>query len=176
MNELCRKCGELLLEFSLCVRCKESIQQICSTCKKTTEEQFHQYCTYQLHILKIFPITPDTWFEKRKISNVSPIPISHIKNKITIPMYEKNNAILAIAKVLEKVGRPVLEQVCNNLYSKYRCYLIECYDHPEYLADVLKELFGAAYKNIIKTIEENVEDYEPREPLEEFLAIIKSTR
>jgi len=176
MTELCRKCGELLLEFSFCVRCKESIQQICSACKKTTDEQFHKYCIYQLQILKIFPITPDPWLEKRKLSDVILLPISHIKINKIIPTYEKNNAILVIARALERIGKPVLEQVCSTLYSKYHCYLIECYDKPEYLVDVLKELFGAAYKNIIKTIEENVEDYEPSESLEEFLAIIKSTR
>ena len=176
MTELCRKCGELLLEFSFCIRCKESIQQICSTCKETTEEQLHQYCIYHLHILKMFPITPDPWLGKRKISDVTPLPISHIKNDSIIPTYEKNNAVLAIAKVLERIGKPVLEQVCSRIYSKYNCYLIDCYDNPEYLADVLKELFGAAYKDIIKTIEENVEDYVPEEPIREFLAIIKSTR
>lgn len=175
MTELCRKCGELLLEFSFCVRCKELIQQICSACKKTTKEQFHQYCIYELHILKIFPITPDPWLEKRKISDVTPLPISHIKNNKIIPTYEKNNAVLAIAKVLERIGKPVLEQVCSRIYSKYNCHLIDCYDNPEYLADVLKEMFGSAYKDIIETIEESVEDYVPEEPIREFLAIIKST-
>lgn len=175
MSELCRKCGELLLDFSFCIKCKESIQQICGTCKKKTEEQFHQYCLYQLHILKIFPITPDTWFEKLKISYLSPLQNSHIENKIIIPIYEKNNSVLAIVKVLERIGKPLLEQVCGRIYSKYHCYLIDCYDHPEYLTDVLKELFGAAYKNIIETIEESTKDHEPKEPIREFLTIIKST-
>ena len=176
MKDLCRKCGELLQEFSFCIRCKEPIQQICGACKKTSDEQFHQYCTYQLQILKMFPIRPDPWLEKRKKSDVVTPPTSQIKNNTTIPTYEKNNAILAIAKVLERIGKPVLEQVSSRIYSKYNCYLIECYDHPEYLVDVLKELFGAAYKDIIETIEENVEDYEPEEPIRGFLAIIKSTR
>jgi len=140
------------------------------------EEQFHEHCIYQLHILKMFPITPDPWLGKRKISDVTPLPIPHIKNDTIIPTYEKNNTVLAIAKVLEEIGKPVLEQVCSRIYSKYNRYLIDCYDNPEYLADVLKELFGAAYKDIIKTIEENVEDYVPEEPISEFLAIIKSTR
>jgi len=140
------------------------------------EEQFHEHCIYQLHILKMFPITPDPWLGKRKISDVTPLQISNIKNDSIIPTYEKNNVVLAIVKVLEGIGRPVLEQVCSRIYSKYNCYLIDCYDNPEYLADVLKELFGVSYKDIIKTIEENVEDYVPEEPIREFLAIIKSTR
>ena len=175
MSELCRKCGELLLDFSFCIKCKESIQRICSACKKKTGEQFHQYCLYQLRILKIFPITPDTWFEKLKISYLSSLQNSHIENKIIIPTYEKNNSVLAIAKVLEKIGKPLLEQVCGRIYSKYHCYFIDCYDHPEYLTNVLKELFGDAYKNIIETIEESTKGHEPKEPITEFLAIIKST-
>ena len=58
-EELCRKCGEALHEFSFCVRCRQSIQRICSVCKRKTEEQFHDYCLYQLQVLKLFPIPPD---------------------------------------------------------------------------------------------------------------------
>ena len=176
MTEMCRKCGGELTDFSYCVICRESMQRICSLCINTTEESFHQNCTYQLHVLKIFPTPPDVWFEKHKNSVTFPSPISNIKNKVMTPSYEKNRAVIAVAKALEKIGRPVLEQVYGNLYSKYHCYLIDCYDNPEYLADVLKELFGKSYKNIIETIEENTKYYEPKEPLEEFLAIIRSTR
>ena len=176
MTELCRKCGEALIDFSLCAICRETIQQTCSMCRNTTQENFHQQCKYQLHILKLFPIPPDTWFEKGKRSVESALLTSDIKNKKIIPINEKNDAVIAIAKVLESIGKPVLERVCSNLYSKYNCYLIDCYDNPEYLADVLREIFGASYKNIIKTIEENVKDYESKDTLVEFLAIIKSTR
>lgn len=176
MKELCRKCGELLQEFSFCIKCKEPIQQICGLCKQVTDEQFHQYCAYQLQILKMFPVTPDPWLKKHKKSDITTLPSFHIKNNQTIPAYEKNNVVIAIAKALERIGNPVLEQVCSRIYSKYNCYLIECYDKPEYLVDVLKELFGGAYKEIIKTIEKNMRDYLPDESISEFLAIIKSTR
>ncbi len=65
MDELCRKCGESLLEFSFCVRCKQSIQRMCGVCERMTDEQYHQDCAYQLHILKLFPIPPDRIFEKK---------------------------------------------------------------------------------------------------------------
>ena len=58
-EELCRKCGEELHEFSFCVRCKQIIQKICGVCGRKTEEQFHEYCSYQLQVLKLFPIPPD---------------------------------------------------------------------------------------------------------------------
>ena len=60
-EELCRKCGESLHDFSFCVKCKEPIQRICSICKRQTVEQFHQHCVYQLEILRLFPIPPDRY-------------------------------------------------------------------------------------------------------------------
>ena len=65
-DELCRKCGEQLHEFSHCVKCKEIIQKVCTICQRKTEEQYHQYCVYQLYILKLFPVPPDSVLEKRK--------------------------------------------------------------------------------------------------------------
>ncbi len=176
MTELCRKCGELVQDFSCCVICREPMQRMCKICRNTTEESFHQNCEYQLHALRLFPIPPDTWFKNRKKFVATTLLNSDVKNKVIIPTYEKNQAIIAIAKALERIGKPVLEQVSSNLYSKYQCFLIDCYDNPEYLADVLKELFGKSYENIIETIEGIVKDYEPKEPLGEFLATIKSTR
>ena len=67
MSTLCRKCGESLLEFSFCIRCKESIQRICSVCRKITDERFHQQCIHQLYILKLFPIPSDKAFDRPKI-------------------------------------------------------------------------------------------------------------
>ena len=75
MTELCRKCGELVLDFSCCVICREPIQRMCKMCRNPTEESFHQNCEYQLHILKLFPIPPDKWFENRKKSVASPLLI-----------------------------------------------------------------------------------------------------
>lgn len=88
---------------------------------------------------------------------------------------KKTIVILAVEEALERMGEPVLEQVYSKLYSKHRCYLTDCYEKPEYLNDVLKDVFGGSYKTIIESIEENLEDFASEEPIKEFLAIIKST-
>ncbi|MGQ0794937.1 MAG: hypothetical protein ACT4N5_01970 [Nitrosopumilaceae archaeon] len=161
MTELCRKCGEFLLSNVNCIICREPTQLVCKTCKNTTEEIIHQNCKYELDILRLFPTPPDTWFEKYRKINKNPKPTSIIKNKVTSES-EKNDVIISIAKALERMGKPVLEQVCYNIYSKYNCYLIDCYDNREYLVDALKELFGKSYHSVIETIEENVEDHDSK--------------
>jgi len=40
-DESCRKCGGLLLEFSICGDCREPIQLICRICSQKTEFKYH---------------------------------------------------------------------------------------------------------------------------------------
>ena len=40
-DESCRKCGGLLLNYSLCGKCKASTRFICRICGTVTLEQFH---------------------------------------------------------------------------------------------------------------------------------------
>lgn len=44
-DESCRKCGGLLLEFSICGICREPTQLICRICAKKTSQKYHDgYC------------------------------------------------------------------------------------------------------------------------------------
>lgn len=40
-DESCRKCGGLLLEFSICAKCRGPIQDICRICGEKTMERYH---------------------------------------------------------------------------------------------------------------------------------------
>lgn len=40
-DESCRKCGGMLLDYSICAKCMASIQYICRICGKRTLEQTH---------------------------------------------------------------------------------------------------------------------------------------
>lgn len=56
-DESCRKCGGLLLNYSLCGKCKASTRFICRICGLITPEQFHEYVCFNLvtHDEKIIP-------------------------------------------------------------------------------------------------------------------------
>ena len=78
--------------------------------------------------------------------------------------YERENLMkalvtLSIEKVLLKMGTPVFEKVSNKLQKEYKCYIPDCYTHPEYLENVLKSLFGNSYTAISDGIRDELSEY-----------------
>lgn len=69
---------------------------------------------------------------------------------------------IAIQKVLNDISAPTFEKVSKKLQKEYKCYIPDCYDHPEYLESVLKSIFGNAYTAIVEQIKvelaEHVDD------------------
>lgn len=59
---------------------------------------------------------------------------------------------LTIQKVLNDISTPAFEKVSKRLQKEYKCYIPDCYDHPEYLASVLKSIFGNAHMAIVEQI------------------------
>ena len=79
---------------------------------------------------------------------------------------------LAAQKALVDIGKPAYDKVVEMLYSKYHCYLPDCYEHPEYLSKVLKALFGRAGDVIAESIRTQLEDFMYKKPIANFLEII----
>lgn len=65
----------------------------------------------------------------------------------------------SIEKVLLDIGKPMLDKVTNRLYQEYRCYLPDCYEHPDYINNVLRSIFGNSYFTIAKAIKLELNDY-----------------
>ena len=40
---------------------------------------------------------------------------------------------LAIETVLLEIGKPTFQKVTGKLFKNYKCFLADCYEHPEYL-------------------------------------------
>ena len=59
---------------------------------------------------------------------------------------------ITIQKVLNDISSPAFEKVSKKLQKEYKCYIPDCYDHPEYLESVLKSIFGNAYTAIVDQI------------------------
>ena len=59
---------------------------------------------------------------------------------------------LTIQKVLNDISIPAYEKVSKKLQKEYKCYIPDCYEHPEYLESVLKSIFGNAYTAIVEQI------------------------
>ena len=84
----------------------------------------------------------------------------------------KGITILAIGKTLLGMGEPTYDKVIDMLNKNYHCYLPDCYEHPEYLYEILKELYGNSYKVIIELIDKQLEEFSYKEPIERFLEVI----
>jgi hypothetical protein len=80
---------------------------------------------------------------------------------------------LAIENALLDIGKPVLEEVERSLYKDYGCYVPDCYEHPEYLKNILHNLYGSSYLNIVKAIQKNLGEFEYQKPIEKFLKVIR---
>lgn len=79
---------------------------------------------------------------------------------------------LAIEKALLDVGKPIYDEVMGILKKKYNCYLPDCYEHPEYLEEILKGLYGNAHKAIVESINRQLEEFSYHEPIARFLKVV----
>jgi len=77
-----------------------------------------------------------------------------------------------IERELLKFGKAALDQVTGRLYEKHRCYLADCYEHPEYLDQVLKSLFGNAHTVIVESIKKELIEFTEHKEIERFLKVI----
>jgi hypothetical protein len=80
--------------------------------------------------------------------------------------------ILAIEKTLLDIGKPIYDKVISMLNKNYHCYLTDCYEHPEYLSETLKKLYGNSHNEIIESINKKLEEFSNKEPIERFLQVI----
>jgi len=82
---------------------------------------------------------------------------------------------LAIEKALIDVGVPTYDQVIHQLHKKFHCYLPDCYEHPEYLKEVLSELYGDSSRVIIDSIMKDLEEFSYKKQIEKFLQVLSKT-
>lgn len=76
---------------------------------------------------------------------------------------------LAIEDTLLKVGQISYYEVLDKLYENYDCYVSDCYDHPEYLSQVLKELYGSGSLAIIESIKQYLAEANTQEEIAKFI-------
>jgi hypothetical protein len=77
-----------------------------------------------------------------------------------------------VERVLLDVGNLALDEVGNRLYEKHQCYFSDCLEHPQYLKDVLQEIFGDSYKSITDKIQQKLVELNDQKPIAAFLSVI----
>ncbi len=81
-------------------------------------------------------------------------------------------ATLAIEKTLLGMGEAVYDKVAGELYEKYHFYIPDCFEKPEYLKTVLKDLYGESYNEIINSIKRELDEFVYNKKIETFLQVL----
>ena len=79
---------------------------------------------------------------------------------------------ISIENALLKIGKGALQKTVDTLYNQYHCNLSDCYEHPEYLKNILYDLFGNAHTVIIESVQKDLKEFIHDKPIEKFLTII----
>jgi hypothetical protein len=92
-------------------------------------------------------------------------------------MVDSDNAMkalvtLAIEKTLLNIGKPVYDNVIDRLDKKYQCYMPDCFEKPEYLKAVLKELYVESYNEIVNSIQQELKEFVDNKRIERFLQVL----
>jgi hypothetical protein len=76
----------------------------------------------------------------------------------------------AIEKALLDIGgNKLFYEVCLELYTNFRCYITDCYEHPQYLTRSLRSSSMVHYSLVIKEIKTRLEEFSDNQSIGEFL-------
>ena len=73
---------------------------------------------------------------------------------------------------LLEIGKETYDKVISDLYKKYHCYLSDCYEHPEYLREILRELYGNTHDIVVEKIKNQLGEFSYQKSIERFLEVI----
>ncbi|HJU14579.1 MAG TPA: hypothetical protein VJ792_09015 [Candidatus Nitrosotalea sp.] len=76
---------------------------------------------------------------------------------------------LAIEHTLLQIDRPVFERVQKMFTERYHCDVADSSDHPEYLRDILGDVFGSSQTDVIKSIGGFLSDFRNQYQINEFM-------
>lgn len=80
--------------------------------------------------------------------------------------------ITAIEQSLLEIGKPDLNKVKQRLMDDYNRTLSDCYEEPEFLNRILKDIYGKAHVTIVDSIKKNLESLSETKEVKKFLEII----
>ena len=85
----------------------------------------------------------------------------------------KDTIRLAIEKALLKIGSDELEKVQSLLDSKYNYSIDDCLAHPDILKEVLHQVCGSCYDEILKSILGTLSGSSVDAPIADFIEAMK---
>jgi two-component system chemotaxis response regulator CheY len=112
-----------------------------------------------------------------------PIDIEEIikkVNQLCAPSLDSENQMkktmitLALKNTLLELGIQEYDKVVSLLQKDYSCTLEDCFENPEYLRNILKNLFGDSYPDILNSLSENMKSITSQQTVKDFLHALSS--
>lgn len=82
--------------------------------------------------------------------------------------------VLSIEIVLMRRGGPQYHQVLAKLENYYDCRIFDCFEHPEYLGAVIKEVYPNDYQKIIDEFKIELDEMAAQKEIAEFLKLLEN--
>ncbi|MDE1765162.1 MAG: hypothetical protein KGI27_02690 [Thaumarchaeota archaeon] len=77
---------------------------------------------------------------------------------------------LAVEQALLHIGKPVFDKVETLLHERYNCTISDSYDSPQFLREILKEVFGKSYYlEAVGSIEDFLREFRYNKSIEQFI-------
>ncbi len=112
-----------------------------------------------------------------------PIDVNEILktvNQLCAPSLDSENQMkktmvtLALKNTLLELGIQEYDKIVSLLQKDYSCTLEDCYENPEYLRNILKDLFGDSYPDILNSLSENMKDILSQQSVKDFLQVLNT--
>lgn len=112
-----------------------------------------------------------------------PIDVNEIiktVNQLCAPSLDSENQMkktmvtLVLKNTLLELGINEYDKVVSLLQKDYSCTLEDCFENPEYLRNILKDLFGDSYPDILNSLSENMKEISNQESVKEFLQVLST--
>jgi hypothetical protein len=80
---------------------------------------------------------------------------------------------ISVEVVLMRKGGPQYQLVLARLERDYECKIFDCFEHPQHLRAVLKDVYGDDYPDIIEKIELELGESAGEKEVADFLSVLK---
>lgn len=91
---------------------------------------------------------------------------------ITDEQVKKALVTITVENILLEMGEASLDTFTKKLFRDYNCYIPDCMDHPEYISQVLKEMYGRSSKTIVNEIMGSLTQFSDQPRIANFIKIL----
>lgn len=90
----------------------------------------------------------------------------------SIDQMKRTMVTLAIKNTLLELGLEEYDKIVLMLQKDHNCSIEDCYDNPEFLKQVLQDLFGDSFNDVLNSLKENLKNISSHKTTESFLDVL----